>query len=62
MIDGKFIATIEVPYNRRDLDNHCKPILDLCQHVGAVRNDWMAEEIHLYRIEREGVLVELRAV
>ena len=58
-IKGPFSVKIEVPTNRRDLDNHCKPLLDLCQAVGAVENDKFCKEIHLYRVDREGALVEL---
>jgi Holliday junction resolvase RusA-like endonuclease len=61
-ITGEFSATIEVPRNRRDLDNSVKPLLDLCQAVGAIKNDKYAEEIHLYRVEREGVLITLAAL
>ena len=40
MILGAFAAIIEVPEkSRRDLDNFSKPLFDLCQRVGAVRND-----------------------
>lgn len=61
-ITGEFSATIEVPKNRRDLDNHCKPLLDLCQSIGVIQDDKHAEEIHLYRVDREGVLVTLAAL
>jgi Holliday junction resolvase RusA-like endonuclease len=61
-IKGSFSVRIEVPANRRDLDNSCKPLLDLCQAVGAIENDKHAEEIHLYRVEREGVLITLAAL
>jgi Holliday junction resolvase RusA-like endonuclease len=61
-IKGSFSVKIEVPANRRDLDNNVKPLLDLCQAVGAIENDRHAEEIHLYRVEREGVLLTLAAL
>jgi len=61
-IKGPFTVKIEVPVNRRDLDNHCKPLLDLCQAVGAIQDDRLAEEIHLYRVDRDGALVELTAL
>jgi Holliday junction resolvase RusA-like endonuclease len=61
-IKGPFSVKIEVPANRRDLDNNVKPLLDLCQAVGAIENDKHAEEIHLYRVERDGALVELTAL
>lgn len=61
-IKGKFSATIEVPENRRDPDNNIKPVLDLCQAVGAIENDKLLGELHLYPIEREGVLVRLAAL
>ena len=61
-IKGPFTVKIEVPVNRRDLDNHCKPLLDLCQAVGAIQDDKFAEEIHLYRVDRDGALVTLVAL
>lgn len=40
MIEGAFNARIEVPEkSRRDRDNWSKPLFDLCQAIGAVRND-----------------------
>lgn len=62
MIKGKFSAKVEAPDGRRDLDNNLKAILDLCQTVGAVQNDKHCKEIHLYAVEREGVLIELQAL
>ena len=39
-IVGAFRATIDVPVkSRRDLDNWSKTLFDLCQRVGAVRDD-----------------------
>lgn len=61
-IRGPFTVKVEVPANQRDIDNNLKPLLDLCQAVGAIENDKHAEEIHLYRVDREGVLVELTAL
>ena len=61
-IKGAFAVRIEVPANRRDLDNSCKPLLDLCQAVGVIEDDKFAEEIHLYRVDRDGALVELTAL
>jgi Holliday junction resolvase RusA-like endonuclease len=61
-IKGAFSVTIEVPKNRRDIDNNLKPLLDLCQAVGAIQDDKHAEEIHLYRVERDGALVTLTAL
>src|SRR3954471_9911050 len=61
-IKGPFAVKIEVPVNRRDIDNNLKLLLDLCQAVGAIENDRHAEEIHLYRVDREGALVELTAL
>jgi Holliday junction resolvase RusA-like endonuclease len=58
-IKGRFAVKIEVPANRRDLDNSVKPLLDLCQAVGAIQDDKFAEEIHLYRVDRDGALIEL---
>ena len=40
MILGAFRAEVEVPIkSRRDRDNWTKPLFDLCQKAGAVRND-----------------------
>lgn len=40
MILGAFSAHVRVPAkSRRDVDNWTKPLFDLCQRVGAVRND-----------------------
>jgi Holliday junction resolvase RusA-like endonuclease len=40
MILGAFSAQVEIPEkSRRDRDNWTKPLFDLCQRIGAVRND-----------------------
>jgi Holliday junction resolvase RusA-like endonuclease len=62
MISGRFRVKVEIDPGRKDLDNVLKPLLDLCQSVGAIKNDKYAEEIHLYRMERDGVLIELQAL
>lgn len=61
-IKGAFSAKIELPANRRDLDNSIKPLLDLCQAVGAIKDDKFTEELHVYRVEREGALIELTSL
>lgn len=61
-IKGAFAVKIELPPGRCDLDNMVKPLLDLCQAAGAIANDKHNAEMHVYRLEREGVLVELRAL
>lgn len=61
-IKGAFSVKIEIDPGRKDLDNMVKPLLDLCQSVGAIANDKHLMELHAYRIEREGVLVELTAL
>lgn len=38
-IAGPFAALIEVPETPADLDACIKPLLDACQHGGAIRND-----------------------
>lgn len=38
-IAGRFRAEIHVPHSRRDLDNWAKPLFDLAQRAGAIRND-----------------------
>jgi Holliday junction resolvase RusA-like endonuclease len=50
-IEGAFTAIIVVPSGtRRDLDNFCKPLFDLCQRVGAVAND---NGLHSYSVSTE---------
>jgi Holliday junction resolvase RusA-like endonuclease len=61
-IKGAFAVKIEVPANRRDLDNSFKALLDLCQSVGAIQDDKFAMELHGYKVDREGALVELTAL
>ena len=48
---------------RRDLDNSLKPLLDLCQAMGAIRDDKNAVEIHMHiNPDRETFRVELEGV
>lgn len=62
-IMGKFAIKIEVPEKQhRDLDNNFKALLDLCQAVGAIKDDKFAMEIHGYKVDREGALIEIRAL
>lgn len=61
-IKGAFSFKVEMDPGRGDLDNRLKAVLDLCQAVGAIQNDKHLAELHAYRVEREGVLVELRAL
>lgn len=61
-IMGAFAVTIELPPGRVDLDNYVKPLLDLCQSAGAIANDKHNAEMHVYRMERDGVLVTLAAL
>lgn len=61
MITGDFKSVLEVP-RTYDLDNNLKPLYDLCQSVGAIRNDKYHEEMHVYRMDRETVLIELTAL
>lgn len=61
-ITGAFAVKIEIDPGRGDLDNRLKAILDLCQSSGAVANDKNLAELHAYRVEREGVLVELTPI
>ncbi len=62
---GNLAVRMEIPdqahgKTSRDLDNNIKPVLDLCQAVGAIENDKFVVEIHVYRnSDRENVLVEL---
>lgn len=62
MIEGKFKATIHVAA-AGDLDNRVKATLDLCQAIGAIRNDEDLIELHVYRKSgAPGLWVTLEAV
>ena len=62
-INGAFTVRIEAPKMRRDLDNSLKPLLDLCQAMGAIRDDKNAVEIHMHiNPDRETFRVELEGV
>ncbi len=59
-ITGTFTAHIEVPTkSRRDRDNWSKALLDLCQLVGAVRNDAGLRDYQVVGTDRSDVLVVL---
>ncbi len=59
-ITGTFTARIEVPAkSRRDRDNWSKALLDLCQSVGAVRNDAGLRDYQVIGTDRSDVLVVL---
>ena len=51
-IDGRFDVSIEVPVSRKDLDNHVKPLLDLCQRVGLISNDGNTAAISIVPADR----------
>lgn len=57
---GSFNAVIIVPEkSRRDRDNWSKPLFDLCQRIGAVRND---RGLKSYRVDadtREDCMIAL---
>lgn len=38
-LDIRFDVEIHVPISRRDTDNWNKPLLDVCEHAGAITND-----------------------
>jgi Holliday junction resolvase RusA-like endonuclease len=62
-IKGEFSVKLEIDPGRKDLDNSCiKTALDLCQAMGAIKNDKLCREIHVYAVERQGLLVELSAL
>jgi Holliday junction resolvase RusA-like endonuclease len=59
-IKGKFRPHIQYPENnRRDEDNWVKPLLDLCQRVGAVRNDKGSRGLMMEPVKRADCLVAL---
>jgi len=59
-ITGTFRARIVVPASSRtDLDNHCKALMDLLQHVGAIRNDSGLRDYAVCAADRSDVLVAL---
>lgn len=59
-ITGTFTARIEVPAkSRRDRDNWSKALMDLCQSVGAVRNDAGLRDYEVVGADRSDVLVVL---
>jgi Holliday junction resolvase RusA-like endonuclease len=57
-----FNVTIEVPRSRMDLDNHLKPILDLCQMVGVISNDRNAVGINIVPADREDCMAAFYAL
>jgi Holliday junction resolvase RusA-like endonuclease len=62
-ITGCFRAEIQIPEkSRRDSDNWSKPLFDLCQHIGAVRNDSGLRGYRVDPVDRSDVLVALWAV
>ena len=59
-IQGAFNASITVPASlRRDRDNNSKPLFDLCQSVGAVRNDSGLRDYVVLGADRSDCLVVL---
>ena len=62
-IPGAYEVRVALPKTRGDLDNYAKPIGDLLQHQGLVRNDRLAERIVLERDRtRSNVLIQLWAL
>lgn len=58
-IDCRFNVRIEVPISRRDTDNFVKPLLDLCQLVGAISNDGNAHKVEVEPVQREDCMLAL---
>lgn len=59
-IVGTFNASVAVPSkSRRDRDNWTKPLFDLCQRVGAVRNDSGLRSYTVYAEDRPDCMVAL---
>jgi Holliday junction resolvase RusA-like endonuclease len=59
-IQGAFNASVSVPaISRRDTDNWTKPLFDLCQSIGAVRNDSGLRQYVVMPADRRDVLVVL---
>ena len=61
----RFSVRITMPPTRTDLDNCCKPLLDLLQRQAVVQNDKYAREITLRRDDARDpatVLVEVWAL
>ena len=57
---GAFSATVTVPVtSRRDRDSWTKALFDLCQHVGAVRNDSGLRDYSVTADERDDVMLAL---
>ena len=60
IIIGTFNACVTLPIaSRRDRDNWTKPLFDLLQHVGAIRNDSGLRDYAVIAAERDDVLLEL---
>lgn len=58
-IDCRFDVTIQVPISRRDTDNWCKSILDLCEKVGVITNDGNQHRLSVEPMERDDCAVFL---
>jgi Holliday junction resolvase RusA-like endonuclease len=58
-IKGAFRARIEVPKSRRDLDNWVKPLFDLCQAAGAIRDDSGATHFEIEPADRADCMIAL---
>jgi crossover junction endodeoxyribonuclease RusA len=62
---GAYSMRITVPKQRRDLGNNEKPISDLLQEAGVIKDDSQAQAIHIVRDparEPGHLLVEIWAV
>jgi Holliday junction resolvase RusA-like endonuclease len=51
-ITCRFNVSIEVPISRMDVDNHTKPLLDLCQNVHLISNDGNTNKIEIVPVDR----------
>lgn len=57
---GSFDARIEVPVmSRKDADNFAKPLLDLCQRVGAINNDSGLLHYEVTKTDRTDCMIAL---
>lgn len=58
---GRVAIEISVPTDRRrDLDNYLKPLCDLLQSMGIVKNDNQIDDLRIRRGEGAECIVEIR--
>lgn len=59
MIGCRFDVEIQVPISSRDTDNWIKPLLDLCQNIGAVTNDGNQRRVTVTPAARRDCMIAL---